>query len=234
MQTLALVAVHRWGLDFPDNSLPLERKAYITLGTYIALFTIVFIMGALFHRSVKNAIRRQQAIVKETNRKKELLNAALQDAESANRAKTEMMAVLAHELRNPIHAILSLSDLLLAEKLNPGHEADTKSIRANSELMLSILDDVLNHTKIESGKVQFERVTFDIRKVVQEHAAKMAATLESKQLRVICEVDSSVPKLVQGDPTRISQILSHLCSHALCVSSKGMIDRVSPQFDDSY
>lgn len=145
---------------------------------------------------------------------------ALEEAEAANKAKSVFLANMSHELRTPLNGILGMTQSLSREDFEPKHKEQLDVIRASGEALLAILNDVLDLSKIEAGKMDIENIEFDLAKLVDAVQAQFSHLAAAKELDFSVEI-RGVKGAYLGDPTRIRQILSNLISNALKFTESG-------------
>ncbi|MFH1109650.1 MAG: ATP-binding protein [Planctomycetota bacterium] len=152
----------------------------------------------------------------------EQLNEAKERAESADRAKSEFLANMSHEIRTPMTAILGFSEMLTEPSLpEPQRLNAVHTIRRNGEHLLSILNDVLDLSKIEVGRMTVERILCSPAGVVAEVLSLMRVRADAKKLSLDCEYQGAVPEAIQSDPTRLRQILLNLVGNAIKFTKVG-------------
>ena len=165
------------------------------------------------------------------------LKEAQAQAESANRSKSEFLANMSHEIRTPMTAILGYAEILaeqMENRTNPKPAIECiETIRRNGEHLLSIINDILDISKIEANKMTAEKIKVDPTQLVQEVVELMKVKSNAKALTLKTEVDASVPQSIQTDPTRLRQILVNLLGNAIKFTEVGGVT-VSVRTDASH
>ncbi len=157
------------------------------------------------------------------------VEAARKEAEKANRAKSEFLAVISHEIRNPMNGIVGTCDLIMADDLSRQQTEYLEIIRSSAFSLLGLINDILDFSKIEAGKLEFQETPFDIRDVVEEVSDIFLEMITRKNLELIVDIDPKVPHQVIADPMRLRQVLVNLTSNALKFTRQGeIIIRVEP------
>ncbi|WIG56803.1 MAG: hypothetical protein OJF61_002591 [Rhodanobacteraceae bacterium] len=162
---------------------------------------------------------------------RELL-AAKQAAEAAMLAKSEFLASMSHEIRTPLNGILPLLDIVLGTDLTPSQREYLITANASAKELLRIVDDILDYSKAEAGKLDLESVSINIRELVDSVKRLLDKPAEAKGLAMRAVVDADVRPIVRGDPMRVRQILTNLMSNAIKFTQRGGVSvRVSKRSD---
>jgi signal transduction histidine kinase len=145
-------------------------------------------------------------------------------AEEANRMKSEFLAGMSHELRTPLNGILGFADLLEAELEDPSQLEYTRIIRSSGEHLLTLVNEILDLSKVESGKMEFAQNVIDPRVIAKELAALHSSTAEAKGLALHLHLAEDLPDNFVADATRVRQMLNNLLSNAVKFTEHGQID----------
>lgn len=151
------------------------------------------------------------------------LRMELERAHYTTQAKTDFFARMSHELRTPINAIMGMSELLIDAGLDDRHQRNAQVIHESAEGLLQLINDVLDFSQIESGRMELDEVEFDIQDTLKSAATLLARQAEKKGLRLVSLIPPDAPRHVVGDPGRLRQVLLNLLGNAIKYTEEGEV-----------
>ena len=163
---------------------------------------------------------REKATVDKQNREIELL---LAQAHQASRAKSAFLANMSHEIRTPLNGVFGMTELLLATELTAEQRDYLETARDSADGLLCVLNDVLDLSKVEAGRMELDPMPFSVRQLLEDCARLLRSQTSRKQLDLVVEVDDAVPPGVVGDAVRLRQVLLNLLGNAIKFTSRGGI-----------
>ncbi len=220
----------------PDaRPLPLpDRHARDELGQVIVTFNALLqaFQKALVQRlRAEGELEKLNSMLEEriNERTHELMEAmrALEEkkeaAEQATRVKSAFLANMSHEIRTPMNGVIGMAGLLSTTRLDAEQREYTQTIINSAEALLGIINDILDYSKVEAGKMELEQISFDLHTMVGEVTDLLAFKAHEKQLELTCIVMPEVPRMAMGDPGRLRQILLNLGGNAIKFTSRGEV-----------
>lgn len=187
----------------------------------------------LYHEVKAHNILLEKQVKEKTRQLKE----AKEYAEAASRAKSEFLANMSHEIRTPMNSIIGFGDMLSKTHLDDEQNEFVDSMRTSGHSLLNLIDDILDFSRIESGKLDLEEIDFDLSMTIDSIIHTMAPGAKQKGLEIIGYLSPDVIPFVNGDPERLKQILVNLIGNAIKFTEKGKVvlecKRISEKEDDS-
>jgi signal transduction histidine kinase len=144
-------------------------------------------------------------------------------AQAATRVKADFLATMSHETQTPISVVIGKTDLLLDTRLDPEQRRYASAVRSAAESLLTLINDILDVSKIDAGALQLEQADFQVRALVEEVVTSFAEASRRRGLELLCLVEPAVPAELRGDPTRLRQVLSNLVGNAVKFTHRGEI-----------
>jgi len=176
-----------------------------------------------FEFRVDNATRRLTRALRHLEHRNLELQAERQRADEANHAKDEFLARMSHELRTPLTSVIGFTELLTQTQLDHDQQQYLQIINRTSELLLTIIDDILDFSRLESDAIKPENISFDLEQSLFDVIAAQSPAAASKGLELITDLPPDLPVRVLGDPTRLCQVLNNLVGNAIKFTEQGEV-----------
>ncbi len=192
------------------------RERTGSLGLFMATMVGLFIVALAATVGLLFYLRFQRRV-------SQRLRETLEHAEEANEAKSEFLANMSHEIRTPLNGILGMAELLSRGTLSGDNRRYVRQIQASGKVLLSLLNDILDLSKLEKGQLAIDPVRTALPPLLQDIANFYAPLAQEKNLSLLMEIDPDLPPYVQVDPTRLRQMLGNLLSNAIKFTEKGEV-----------
>jgi signal transduction histidine kinase/AmiR/NasT family two-component response regulator len=199
---------------------------YAGIGAFAAVALLSVLAGFVVFRLSGTASRarsRDRIIQSRLADAKKQAEVQAQRAEAASKAKSDFLAMMSHEIRTPMNGVLGFAKLLLETPLNAEQREFAETVRHSGDALLTIINDVLDYSKIEAGHMTVECIDLDLYSVCDEVRKILRSAIAERGLSVMLSYDAALPRSIKGDPVRIRQIVLNLASNAVKFTERGAV-----------
>jgi len=197
---------------------------YLTVWAFIVYVVLAGLaVWAIVMFNAKRLIRTKNHLEKIVKERTEELSLRNEELRKAKEFEEQFLANMSHEIRTPMNSVVGLTNLLLKTEKNPQHRQYLNIIKQSADNLLVIINDILDISKIESGKLEIEHVDFSIREVIESVSNMLQLSIKEKGLTLRTEIAPEIPEYVVGDPTRLNEIILNLLNNAVKFTGKGGI-----------
>ena len=208
-----------------------EAVDYTLVWRITSVALVVIIIFLYWNRKLSDEITERIRSEEALRKSEKLLRAAMKQAEhltqaadSANKAKSEFLANMSHEIRTPMHAVIGYTELLEGQVSGTRQKSYIDAIKKGSRALLTILNDILDLSRVESGKLKLEYTPVDLHRLLQDVAQIFSARISQKQLELKVNLDASLPQELILDENRLRQVIFNMISNAIKFTHKGYIE----------
>ncbi|CAM4010845.1 ATP-binding protein [Arcobacter cloacae] len=212
---IKLLYYSRKNISELENNIQKEKQNYEKL-EYIFSYFIMFLIIFLSYFLIKQIIKKSKEL--ESITKKAQLSE--QEALKANETKSKFLANMSHEIRTPLNAIIGFADILSTSKLDSKDIEKATIISKSAKVLLNIINDILDISKIESGKSEISKSSFNLRELVEQIVQLYTINTKQKNIRFLYRLDKNIPEFIISDETKIKQVLSNILSNAIKFTPK--------------
>jgi PAS domain S-box-containing protein len=216
-------------VDFFETNPHVEFRLKNNKGHYC-----VFSVNGKVIYDEKGQFRYYTGIARDISKLKEAkkeLYLSKEKAEKALFAKSQFLSIMSHEIRTPMNAVIGMSHLLMEENPREDQLENLKTLQFSAENLLELINNILDFSKMDSGKIELEKIPFNIQDILQRIIHSCTYQIRQKNLKMIVDVDPYLPKQVVGDPVRLAQVINNLLSNAIKFTDEGSI-RISLEVVD--
>jgi signal transduction histidine kinase/DNA-binding NarL/FixJ family response regulator len=199
-----------------------QKRNYLVVGFFFLLITIGLASRIQYIRKTRKQLQEQNRIIEKEK----------QRAEQSEKFKEQFLANMSHEIRTPMNAVMGMTNLLIDKNPRKDQFQYLDGIKKSSEMLLYIINDILDLSKVEAGKIELERIDFSLAEVIGQVYQTLQHKAEEKGIQLITRIDDKIPDVLIGDPVRLNQVLMNLTGNALKFTEKGSVQIIADSIDE--
>jgi signal transduction histidine kinase/ActR/RegA family two-component response regulator len=220
---VGVVGVDMWVRDFDARIGAIRRAATVA---FVAVALLSLLVGFVVYRlslAASRARRDDKIVQARLADAKQQAEVQAQRAEAASKAKSDFLAMMSHEIRTPMNGVLGFANLLLETPLSDEQREFAQSVKRSGDSLLTIINDVLDYSKIEAGRMTVEQIEVDLRSVCDEVRNILHSAIVERGLTMSVSYQAELPRFIVGDPVRIRQIVLNLAANAVKFTERGAV-----------
>jgi len=231
---VGVAGVDMWVRDFDSRVGAIRRAGIGAFGAVAMLSVLAGMLVMRLSRIARRGRRRDRIIQSRLAEAKQQAEVQAQRAEAASRAKGDFLAMMSHEIRTPMNGVLGFVNLLLETPLNAEQREFAQGVQRSGDALLTIINDVLDYSKIEAGLMSVEQIDFDLHATCLEVRSILQSAVAERGLVMTLAYDAALPRLIKGDPVRVRQVLLNLASNAVKFTDYGTVRIEVSRFDAEH
>jgi signal transduction histidine kinase/CheY-like chemotaxis protein len=231
---VGVVGVDMWVRDFDARIAAIRRAGEGAVAAVALLSLLTGFVVFRFSGTALQARRGDRIVQARLADAKYQAEVQAQRAEAASKAKSDFLAMMSHEIRTPMNGVLGCADMLLETPLDAEQRELALTVRRSGDSLLTIINDVLDYSKIEAGKMTVEHIEYDLHPVCDEVRKILQPAITERGLTMRLSYDETLPRIVMGDPFRIRQVVLNLAANAVKFTERGTVSIEVSRFDAEH